>query len=250
MHSQPLLLIQAGTPPEDIRNLQGDLSDWFRGLLGDEANNLEVVRVFEGETLPSPGLHRAAIITGSWSMVTDHLSWSEYTAQWIRDAMAIDMPLFGVCYGHQLMAHALGGTVDYHPAGLEIGCQEIELLPDAESDSLMQSLPPRFIAHLTHLQTVLQPPENAVALARSSHDRHQILRYGPNAISTQFHPEFTPDISAACIKRREAMLRSKGLNPEKLVRELCHTSSAQELMLNFIRATATVLTINEDKSCH
>lgn len=52
-------------------------------------------------------------------MVTDQEPWSEKTAAWIRNAMAMEMPLFGVCYGHQLMAHALGGRVEYHPQGRE-----------------------------------------------------------------------------------------------------------------------------------
>lgn len=47
-------------------------------------------------------------------MVTDCLPWSEMTAEWIRNAMTIDMPIFGVCYGYQLMAHVLSIVVDYH----------------------------------------------------------------------------------------------------------------------------------------
>ncbi|AQV96627.1 GMP synthase [Cupriavidus necator] len=235
MCSNPLLFIQAGTPPEDIREREGDLPDWFRRALGPKADALEVIRVFEGEPLPSPGSHRAAIITGSWSMVTERLDWSEATAHWIRQAMGIGMPLFGVCYGHQLMAHALGGQVGYHPAGLEVGCQEIEVLPAAASDPLADLLPSRFAAHLTHLQTVLTPPPGAVVLARSSHDPHQIVRYGPHAISTQFHPEFTPSISAACVKRRVDMLRSEGRDPEAMLNDLRETPIPQDLLRRFVQ---------------
>lgn len=232
---KPILLIQAGTPPDDIRKREGDLSDWFRRTLSQQGDGLDVVRVFEGEALPAPGAHRVAIVTGSWAMVTDRLNWSEVTADWIRQAMGINMPLFGVCYGHQLMAHALGGEVGYHPAGLEVGCQEIELLPGAESDPLADVLPSRFTAHLTHLQTVLKPPSGAVALARSSHDSHQILRYGPHAVSTQFHPEFTPSISAACVARRANMLRDEGRDPEEMLRKLGETPVAQGLLRRFVQ---------------
>lgn len=201
MCSNPLLLIQAGTPPEDIREREGDLPDWFRRALGPKVDGLDV----------------------------------EATAHWIRQAMGIGMPLFGVCYGHQLMAHALGGQVGYHPAGLEVGCQEIEVLPAASSDPLADLLPSRFAAHLTHLQTVLTPPPRAVVLARSSHDPHQIVRYGPHAISTQFHPEFTPSISAACVKRRVDMLRSEGRDPEAMLNDLRETPIPQALLRRFVQ---------------
>lgn len=238
MHRKPILLVQAGTPPDEIRTHEGDLSDWFSRALGIGSDRLDVIRVFEGEPLPTPNVYQAAIITGSWAMVTDRLDWSEATAHWIRQAMAVDMPLFGVCYGHQLMAHALGGRIDYHPAGIEIGCQEIELLPTATSDPLTCALPPRFAAHLTHLQTILTPPPGAVVLARSSHDPHQIVRYGPRAISTQFHPEFTRSISAACVTRRADMLRSEGRDPEEMLNNLRATPIAQSLLQRFVQTSA------------
>ncbi|VWB87501.1 glutamine amidotransferase class-I [Burkholderia lata] len=167
-------------------------------------------------------------------MVTDRHAWSESTAQWIRDAMSIDMPLFGVCYGHQLMAHALGGHVDYHPAGFEGGCQTIHLLPESASDPLLKAWPANFAAHLTHAQTVIALPPGAQALAHSAHDPHQIVRYGPKAISTQFHPEFTPELSAACIRRRADTLLNEGKDPELMVQSLQDTHDAARLLKRFI----------------
>ncbi|HWV14985.1 MAG TPA: glutamine amidotransferase [Cellvibrio sp.] len=234
MSTPSILLIQTGTPPEDIRTPEGDLSDWFRRAVEPYADALQVIRVFAGDSLPPPGAHRAAIITGSWAMVTERLDWSEATADWIRRAMSINMPLFGVCYGHQLMAHALGGQVDYHPAGIEVGCLEIERLPAATSDALASALPANFAAHLTHLQTVLTPPPGAQVLARSAHDPHQIIRYGAHAISTQFHPEFTASISTACVMRSAATLRGKGHNPEALLADIQETPIAQDLLRRFL----------------
>ncbi|MDR3100355.1 MAG: glutamine amidotransferase [Paraburkholderia sp.] len=234
MSSPSILIVQAGTPPDEIRGPLGDLPDWFCRALGRNANEVQVVRVFEGETLPRPDNSQVAVITGSWAMVTDGLPWSEAAAQWIRDAMAVQMPLFGVCYGHQLMAHALGGRVDYHPKGREVGCQQITLSSAATEDALLRDWPTTFTAHLTHEQSVIKLPPGAQMLASSEHDANQIVRYGPNAISTQFHPEFTPLQSEACIRRRIEVLRSEGKDPEALLNALEDTREARRILTSFV----------------
>ncbi|MGY5810195.1 glutamine amidotransferase [Rhizobium sp. LEGMi198b] len=232
---RPILLIQAGTPPDEIRQANGDLPIWFCNALELPTETVEVVRVFEGEPLPPPHRGRVAVITGSWSMVTERLPWSEAAAQWIRDAMAVDMPLFGVCYGHQLMSHALGGRVDFHPEGREIGYREIRMSPAAATDPLLKDMPLRFNAHLTHMQTVLELPTSAVALAASEHDPHQVVRYGPRAISTQFHPEFTPEISSAIIRFRTDALRQEGLDPDGLLDDVQDAPFATRLLARFVK---------------
>ena len=234
MASKPLLLIQAGTPPEDIRNPHGDLSLWFAAALPLHAETMHVVRVFEGEALPAPQAVLGAIITGSWDMVTDRLPWSEATAQWIREAMAIELPIFGVCYGHQLMADALGGVVDYHPAGREIGTQMVHLNADAQADPLLNTVPVAFPAHLTHMQTVITLPAGATVLAASDHDPHQIVRYGRNAISTQFHPEFTPDICAAVVRLRADVLVREGREPDALLASVEDAPEPLKLLRRFV----------------
>src|SRR5688572_21533998 len=80
---------------------------------------------------PSREGFAGTIVTGSGAMVTDRHEWSERSAQWLRDAAHDGMPLLGICYGHQLIAHALGGEVDYHPAGREMGTVQLELHPQA-----------------------------------------------------------------------------------------------------------------------
>lgn len=238
--AKPLLLIQVGTPPDDIRAQVGDLPLWFSAVLAAEPA-FQVVRVFEGEPLPPHGAHSAAIITGSWAMVTDLLPWSEATAQWIREAMAQAFPLFGICYGHQLMAHALGGKVDYHPQGREMGCLDIDLLPGAEAEPLLAGAGPRFKANLTHMQTVLELPPGAQVLARSAHDPHQVLRYGPHAVSTQFHPEFSQAIAASCIRLRAQVLQSEGFDPDAMLGQLVETPVPQQMLQRFVAAYARQL---------
>jgi GMP synthase (glutamine-hydrolysing) len=230
----PLLIVQAGTPPEEIRGTFGDLPAWFCRALERPVDTVQVIRAFEGEDLPAPDAGCIAIITGSWSMVTDREPWSEAAADWIRTAIAIDMPLFGVCYGHQLMSYALGGVVDNHPQGREIGSQRIELAPEASADPLFSGCPPTFTAQLTHVQSVITPPPGSRVLARSAHDPHQILRYGPNAVSTQFHPEFTPEIMAGIIQSRREVLGREERDPDALHATVQAAPTPLRLLRDFV----------------
>lgn len=230
---KPLAIIQMGHPPEDIRNSQGEQPDWVKAALAGSARPLSVVNPYRDEPLPDPSTIAGAVLTGSWSMVTDREDWSERTAEWLRTAMQAGLPLLGICYGHQLMAHAFGGVVDFHPKGREIGQHNIELLPLAEHDGLLKALPPRFHANLTHEQSVLIPPKNAVVLARSEHDPHQILRYGPHALSVQFHPEFTVPLMAACLARRTDVFSAEGFDVDGMLNALAPTDHARQLLRDF-----------------
>ena len=230
-----LLIVQMGRPPEDIHHHFGDQSAWFHQALAGLGITLDTVHPAAGDALPDVQQVAGAIITGSWSMVTDRADWSERTAVWVRAMVAADRALLGVCYGHQLMAHALGGTVDYHPRGREVGCHQVALAAAAKNDDFFADMPEQFGAYLSHEQSVLVPPPGATVLARSAHDDHQILRYGPKALSMQFHPEFTAPLMAACITRRADLLAAEGrdvaamlsgIGPAPQSRRLLHAFAA------------------------
>ncbi|RDS79040.1 glutamine amidotransferase [Dyella monticola] len=232
---KPVLIIRTGQAPDSIRARHGDFPHWFRLGAQLAPRRLHVVNVAAGERLPSPQEVCGALITGSAAMVTDRAPWSEETAGWIRNAMDVDLPLLGVCYGHQLMAHALGGRVDYLPGGREIGTLPIDLLPEAAGDSLAASLPLQFRAHTTHEQSVMEIPEGATVLARSERDPHHLIRYGKNAISVQFHPEFNADVMRAYIKRKHQDMRREGFDPHHTYRQVAATPIARRLLKMFSR---------------
>ncbi len=231
----PLLLIQTGEAPDALRARFGGFADWFRAAMRLQPAQMHVVRVDEGETLPNPRDVPGAVITGSAAMVTERAAWSERTAGWIRNAMDVETPLFGVCYGHQLMAHALGGAVGWLPAGRGIGNGAITRVAPGEVLDLRE-LPPSFPAQTTHRQSVLVPPSGAEILARSQRDPHQLLRYAPNALSSQFHPEFTPDCMRAYIEVRADALRDEGADPDVLHDRVRETETARRLLEHFAHA--------------
>lgn len=234
-----ILLIQAGSPPDAIIRQHGDLNRWFKSALAPLNTGIDVVAPFRGEKLPEPHQHKIAIITGSWSMVTESLDWSENLADWIRQAVAADMPLFGICYGHQLMSHALGGKVDYHPNGREVGSQQIFINEIGRSDPWLKSSSENFWAHLTHLQTVFDAPPQAKVLGHSKHDAKQIIRYSDYAVSTQFHPEITVEIADSLIDFRAKVLAQEDICSTQLKAELRESPIASQLFLSFVRQFLT-----------
>lgn len=236
--TKPVLIIQTGRAPTPIRGRHGDFPDWFRVSTKLPKHRVRVIHVAGGEDLPAPEDVAGALITGSAAMVTDRAAWSEHTAGWIRQAMDSNLPLFGVCYGHQLMAHALGGRVGYLPGGREIGTHQINLTNQPATDHATAGLPSQFRAHTTHEQTVLETPAPATVLAYSARDPHHMLRYGPHAISTQFHPEFNADIMRAYIQRKKADLMREGNDPAITYRTVSATPSARRILADFVRQHA------------
>lgn len=227
-----LLLIHTGIPPADILSHHGDLPSWFAPLLMRWKHVLQTVRVFDGEALPPPNSRTVAVITGAWEMVTDHLEWSERTAEWIRQAVAVEAAIFGVCYGHQLMAYALGGEVDYHPDGIEIGTKTVSMT--TRYDPLLAGMPRQFPAQLTHMQTITHLPKYAVSLASSDHDRFQVVRYSEKVYSSQFHPEITPAILSTIIRTRAERLSGSGVCPDTLRESLRETPEASAMLTRFV----------------
>lgn len=198
----PLALIQLEVPPANVVAQIGEQPDWFIDALDLQPHEYVIIRPHLGESLPDFSQISGAILSGSWAMVTDHAEWSERSAAWVRAALEAELPLLGVCYGHQLMAYALGGKVGDNPQGWERGLLPLICTAQAQRDPLLASLPATFHAWLSHRQTVITPPPQAQVLARSDKDCCQIVRYSPQALSVQFHPEFSQRIMRACLPER------------------------------------------------
>ena len=233
--SLPVLIIQTGTALPHLRARHRDFPHWFRTGLKLHARHVVVTHVERGEKLPDARRFGAAIITGSGAMVTDRHDWSERTAEWLRSAMQQQLPLFGVCYGHQLMAHALGGEVGYNPRGREMGTIDIDAHDAARSDDLFGPLGSRFRAHATHLQSVLKPPRDAVVLARSALEDCHALRYSRRAWSVQFHPEFSTHAMRGYIHKRTPELNREGLDADALLGSVKPCPDARRLLRRFLR---------------
>lgn len=228
-----LLIVQTGAAAPEVLARYGDFPEWFQRGLGLREQQVTIGRVDLGGELPAPDTIAGAVITGSGAMVSERLPWSERTAAWLREAVAANLPVLGVCYGHQLLAHALGGRVDYNARGREIGTWEIERLPASANDALIGALPQRFLAHATHLQTVVQPPPGAIVLARSALDDCQAIRFAPRAWGVQFHPEFGMREMRGYLRARSEAIDYEGLDVQALLRGVRRCPEARAALRRF-----------------
>lgn len=231
MHYKPVLLVKTGATIPETRDEFGDFEHWFsHGLFHPDVVQ---VNVFEGDELPDPREFSGIIVTGSAAMVSHRESWSEKTAEWLAPAVHAGQPILGVCYGHQLLAHALGGVVGPNPQGRQIGTREIQLTVAAMTDALMCPLPPSIHVQTTHVESVHQLPPGAITLATSPQDPNHAFRYGKRAWGVQFHPEFGAAIMRGYIKARAEVLRLEGLDPELLIAGVRETPLANGILHRF-----------------
>ena len=213
---RPVLIIKAGSTYPEIAEKFGDFDDWFVPFLADKGLTPRRIEVHKGAELPVPQEVGAVLITGSPAMVTDRESWSENTAVWLQEFVTGGGLTLGVCYGHQLLAHALGGQVADHPLGREIGTLPVRLTEAAHADPLLGTLPSEFNAHLSHRQSVISAPPGAVLLASSEQEPHQAFRFGERCWGIQFHPEFNAPIMKAYLQRHAANIMAEGGDMEVL----------------------------------
>lgn len=229
----PLCLIKAGgTYPEAAREF-GDFEHWVMAGLDMPRREVRVLDARLVDRLPEPRECAGVVMTGSHAMVTDRLPWMERLAEWLRRLVAEDIPFLGICFGHQLLAQSLGGRVDFHPRGREIGTVPIEMTPSAAGDPLFSAMPARFSAHAVHAQSVRELPPGAVLLAGNDFEPTHAFRAGAHAWGIQFHPEFTRERMNLYIDHLAHDARCASCDIEAIRAGLAETPHSAELLRRF-----------------
>jgi GMP synthase (glutamine-hydrolysing) len=227
-----VVILKTGSTYPQIKDQFGDFDAWFNRGLSSQLQ-LTVVDVTQTPPPGHPSDWQGIVITGSPAMVSDREPWSEQAASWVRQAVESGVPLLGVCYGHQLLAHAMGGEVDYHPEGRETGTRQVQLCETALEDPLFRQLPLSFAAQLTHKQSVLKLPPGATLLGKSDFEPHQAFRVGHCAWGVQFHPEFTDQIMKAYLDVQYPDLEREGLDAARLLATVQPAPEAARLLKFF-----------------
>jgi len=224
-------IIKTGTTHPRLRHIFGDFEKWFQESVSQA--HFTTYDVAGGEKPPAPNACDGFIITGSPAMVTDCAGWSENLKLWIEKVVTARVPMLAVCYGHQLLAAALGGEAGWHPRGREIGTVSVELTEAGKSDELLGVLPQTFTAQVTHAQSALKLPPNAVLLARNDYEPHQAYRVGDRIWSVQFHPEFTADIMRGYILEATEKLLETDIVIRDLLASVDHADANRHMVQRF-----------------
>ena len=190
-----LAILETGRPPGGLAERFGDYPAMLAALLGD-GFEIETFDVQAGE-LPDSNAHEAVLITGSPAGVYDDYPWIAPLMEFIRTAK--DSRMVGICFGHQVMAEALGGRVVQSDKGWGAGLHRYAI---ARREPWMDGEQAIAVPASHQDQVVIQPPDTEV-VATSDFTPYAALAWtGRPAISFQFHPEFAPDFAKALIAER------------------------------------------------
>src|SRR5580658_7619509 len=184
---RPIVILRAGDAAPPVAARRGQFPEWIVRIVGPVWGGAWAVHDVRTEA-PLPAVEAAAafVMTGSSSSVTERAPWMLRAEAHVREIARAEAPFFGICFGHQLVAQALGGEVTKNPRGREIGTVRVRRLAE---DPLFDGLGEELAVNATHVDTVARLPAEARVLASSELELTQAFAVGDRIRCVQFHPE-------------------------------------------------------------
>ncbi len=183
-------ILQTGLVPETLTPEYGEYPDMFTRFLAGRGFAFDTYRVVEGVFPDGPEAADGWLITGSRHGVYEDHPWIAPLEALIRQIVEADKSLVGICFGHQIIAQALGGTVQKYAGGWRIGAQTYQFADG----------PKRLLAY--HQDQVTALPEGAQLVAGNEGCKYAALLYPGKAYTVQPHPEFTAPFVQGLIDKR------------------------------------------------
>ena len=183
-------ILQCGHAPDAILAETGDYEDMFKALFAGEDFTYTTWSVVDGAFPPDGGAADGWIVTGSRHGVYEDHDWIPPLEDLIRDIAARETPMLGICFGHQIIAQALGGKAIKFPGGWAVGRQPYDF-GDAELN-----------LNAWHQDQVVELPPNAQVIASNPFCENAALVIGSSILTVQPHPEFDRTVLAGLIEHR------------------------------------------------
>ncbi|MFQ5438169.1 MAG: type 1 glutamine amidotransferase, partial [Paracoccaceae bacterium] len=185
-------ILLSGHIPEEMADAFGDYGAIFARLLGGNGFTFETFAVVDGVFPQDIASADGWLITGSRHATYEDHPWIPALEDFLRAAYGADVPIVGICFGHQILAQALGGKVEKFNGGWSVGATDYRLNGSDRSLTL----------NAWHQDQVVGLPADANVLASSSGCKNAFLVYGQRAFSIQPHPEFSPEFLEGLIDGR------------------------------------------------
>lgn len=231
------MVLRAGDAAAPVAARRGEFFSWI--VREARAPSAEWVEhdLRKDVPLPSPKDADGFIITGSSSSVTERAPWMLRAEELFREIHAAKTPLFGICFGHQIVGQALGGEVAKNPRGREIGTVEVRV-HDGD-DPILADIPRAFRANHTHVDSVVKLPPGARVLASTDLEPHAIFVVGETTKCVQFHPEIDGDAMRGYVEARAHLVEAEGLDLAKIRAEVDDAPFGAATLRNFVHRVVT-----------
>lgn len=206
-----LTIVQTGAVPAPLQPNFIEYRLMFRDMFASTGAEFdyEDINVEAGEALPDPESLEGIVLTGSPAGVYEDHAWLPPLRAFIRGAYAAGTPMVGICFGHQIMADALGGEVRKSERGWGMGRHQYAV---QQRPAFMADAPETLMVACSHQdQVVTPPPEAAVILGSAFAPNAGLLYSSGRALSFQPHPEFEDDYARALVELR------RGRAPDEVI---------------------------------
>ena len=206
-----VLFVDAVEPPAEFPvDPSGSVEQWFgRHLKRERDLQVQTLRISSPQLAAESGTADGIIISGSprdaWADTSDVLEMLVFA----RRILSGRQPVLGVCFGHQLLGRALGGSVGRNPAGWEVGSRTVGLTAAGLKSPLFDGFHYEFAVIQGHRDAVLALPPRAKILATNGHTPIQAFSLDERIFGVQFHPEMDGDILRRLWTERRERLRGE-----------------------------------------
>ena len=231
-------LLKCDTVKEQLRHNHGDCSDFFISLFSECAPDisLRIYDIQRGHYPDSLDECEGYVTTGSRNSVYDNEPWILRFKEFVHEMYEEKAKLVGICFGHQMIAEALGGKCEKSPRGWGVGVKKVKIIsrkewmkPELDSCSLIVS----------HLDQVCDLPEGSEVLGTSEHCPNAMFALGDHFLGIQGHPEFTPAyVEALMLSRLDRIGRSTVEEARKTLGGKVHREIITRWIENFLKGVS------------